>query len=85
MNKERLYYNLGRFTGSVFFYFINGYAIYDAFIKIKAGESFVSSLALMFAFAAWRKVTVLSFYIKELYIAKEMENDLYSSNLQSDN
>lgn len=83
--KDKFLYNLGRFTGSVFFFFINGYALYDAYLNIKAGESFASSLALIFAFAAWRKVTIMGLYVRELYVAKEWENDLYRSSFQSDN
>jgi hypothetical protein len=83
--KNSFLYQLGRFTGSVFFFFINGYAFYDAYLNIKAGKSCASDLALIFAFAAWRKVTVLGIYLKELYLAKEWENDLYRSNFQSDN
>jgi len=84
MINKSLYYIIGRTTGLAFFLFINGYAAYDAFLKIRAGESFVSSLALIFAFAAWRKTLLINAYVTELYIAKESENDLYRSSFQSD-
>jgi hypothetical protein len=61
---SRFWTNVGFYIGFVFFIFIYFYAIFDAYLKYKNGESIVSNLALLFAFFAWRKVHQMDFNLK---------------------
>lgn len=70
---SRFWTSLGFYIGFMFFIFIYGYAIFDAFIKYQNGESIVPNLALLFSFFAWRKVHQMDFNLRCYLSNNKME------------